>query len=77
MLIYELTSLNLLAVNDAFLEHYGYSKKEAVMLHLTDIYPESEKIDIAVLSRRISGLAYAGEWHHMKKDGTMQKLLCQ
>ncbi len=71
MLIYELGSLNLLAVNDAFSEHYGYGKQEAAMLNLTDLYPESEKIAIADLSKKIIGLAYAGEWHHKKKDGTL------
>jgi PAS domain S-box-containing protein len=70
MLIYELARLNILAVNDAFIAHYGYSKDEASALHLTDLYPESEKKAIADLSRTLHGHAYAGEWHHRKKDGT-------
>ncbi|MDP3149930.1 MAG: PAS domain S-box protein [Ignavibacteria bacterium] len=70
MLIYELGSLNLLAVNDAFISHYGYSQSEALSLKLTDLYPETEKSPIAKLSGELHGHAYVGEWHHLKKDGT-------
>jgi len=74
MLIYELDSLNMLAVNDAFVAHYGYSKVEILSFHLTDMYPESEKKAIADLSKKMQGLAYAGEWHHLKKDGTQMTI---
>jgi PAS domain S-box-containing protein len=70
MLIYELGSLSMLAVNDAFTSHYGYSKAEALALHLTDLYPALEKKAIADLSKTLQGHAYAGKWHHLKKDGT-------
>jgi PAS domain S-box-containing protein len=71
MLMYESGSLIILAVNDAFTAHYGYSKAEALALHLTDLYPESEKKAIADLTTTLRGQAYAGEWHHLKKDGTV------
>jgi PAS domain S-box-containing protein len=71
MLIYELGSLNILAVNDAFAAHYGYNKTEALVLHLPDLYPESEKGPIANLSKKLQGQVYVGEWHHLKKDGTI------
>ncbi len=70
MLIYELENLNLLVINDAFAAHYGYSKTEALALRLPDLYPESEKVPIVSLSKRLQGQAYVGEWHHLKKDGT-------
>ena len=70
MLIYELSSLRMLAVNDAFTIHYGYSKQEALELHLTDIYIENEKKAIAELTSKLHGHEYVGEWHHLKKDGT-------
>ncbi|MBN1398435.1 MAG: PAS domain S-box protein, partial [Bacteroidetes bacterium] len=70
MLIYKLGTLNILAVNDAFAAHYGYSKEEASALFLTDLYPESEKKAIAELTTKIYGQAYVGKWHHLKKDGT-------
>jgi PAS domain S-box-containing protein len=70
MLIYELGTLKMLAVNDAFVAHYGYSRKEALALQLTDLYPESERGPIADLSLKLHGHANAGEWHHLKKDGS-------
>jgi PAS domain S-box-containing protein len=70
MLIYELGSLAILAVNDAFLDHYGYSRDEILKMQLTDLYPENEKESIANLTTKLTGLAYVGEWHHIKKDGT-------
>lgn len=71
MLIYERSTFKMLAVNDAFLNHYGYEKDEALILHLPDLYPEEEKKPIADLVSKMSGHTYAGEWHHLKKDGTL------
>jgi len=69
MLVYEKGSLRLLAVNEAFSRHYGYSREESLALRLTDLYPEQERQPIAQLAASLSGLAYVGEWHHLKKDG--------
>jgi PAS domain S-box-containing protein len=70
MLVYELGSLRLLAVNEAFMRHYGYSHDEALALKLTDLYPDEEKLSIVDLVPSLAGLAYVGEWHHLKKDGS-------
>jgi len=70
LLVYDRSTLHLLAVNEAFLQHYGYSRGEALQLRLTDLYPESEKQAIIDLATKLSGLAYVGEWHHLKKDGS-------
>ncbi len=74
MLIYERDTLQLLAVNTAFLDHYGYSREEAEALRLIDLYPEQERVPITELAARLTGLAFAGEWHHLKKDGTMMTI---
>ncbi len=71
MLIYELGSLKMLKVNVAFINHYGYTQEDVEAMILTDLFPENEKDAIIDLSHKISGYAYAGEWHHIKKDGTM------
>ncbi len=70
MLVYELNSLNMLAVNDAFINHYGYNKDEILSMQLTDLYPENEKKAIVDLTKKLIGLSYSGEWHQLKKDGT-------
>jgi len=71
MLIYELDSLKMLAVNEAFTNHYGYSVGEALTMRLPDLYPENEKKAISDVILNLTGHAYAGEWHHIKKDGTL------
>ncbi|RJP69046.1 MAG: PAS domain S-box protein [Ignavibacteriales bacterium] len=71
MLIYELGSLNLKAVNDSFVDHYGYDKSEITQMCLPDLYPEPEKKPIAELTTKIIGRTYTGEWHHIKKDRTI------
>jgi len=70
MLIYEKKTLRMLAVNDAFVQSYGYSLAEALGLHLPDLYPAEERAGIAELAGRLHGHVYAGEWHHVKRDGT-------
>ncbi len=70
MLIYELDGLSILAVNDAFVAHYGYSNEEALTMLLTDLYPKHEREKISDFTKTLKGHAYAGEWHHLKKDGT-------
>jgi PAS domain S-box-containing protein len=69
MLIYEHGTLQILAVNEAFLQHYGYSCGEALAMRLTDLYPEEEKAKITALITRLHGHANVGEWHHRKRDG--------
>lgn len=71
MLVYERGSLRMLAVNDAFTGHYGYSRSEALALRLTDLYAEAERQPIVDLAAQLTGLAYVGEWHHLKKDGSL------
>lgn len=69
MLVYELDSLQLLAVNDAFVYHYSYTEEEAMTLHLPDLYPDDEKQAIIELAGQLRGMEYVGEWHHIKNDG--------
>jgi len=71
MIIYRRGTLQMLAVNEAFLKHYGYTSSEALALRLPDIYPDEEKEPIARLAERLKGHAYVGEWHHLKKDGSL------
>lgn len=71
MFIYQRRSLEMLAVNDAFVTHYGYSREEALTLLLTDLYPEEERAPISKLAASLEGHAYVGEWHHRKADGSI------
>ena len=70
MLVYERGSMHMLAVNEAFVRHYGYSHQEISAMRLTDLYPEEEKQPITDVAALLHGLAYVGEWHHLKKNGS-------
>jgi PAS domain S-box-containing protein len=69
MLVYARDGLRVLAINEAFSDHYGYSRDEALALELTDLYPQHEKQAVTELAASLSGLAFVGEWHHLKRDG--------
>ncbi|MDD4031696.1 MAG: ATP-binding protein, partial [Bacteroidales bacterium] len=71
LMIYELGSLQVLAVNEALIRHYGYSQQEILSMRLPDIFPVKEQGPVSDLTRRLIGLSYSGEWHHIKKDGTI------
>jgi len=70
MLVYEKGSLLLLAVNEAFTDHYGYNKDDVRALRLTDLYPVEERPRVVELATKVTGLVYVGEWHHLRKDGS-------
>jgi PAS domain S-box-containing protein len=71
MWVYEVASMAFLAVNDAAVNHYGYSRQEFLRMTLKDIRPPG---DIPTLVASVSGdrgtFANVGVWRHLKKDGT-------
>lgn len=71
LLIYDIQTFRFLAVNEAFLRQYGFSMGEVLEMQLPDLYPEDEKAAIVSVAKGLHGHAYAGEWHHIKKDGTV------
>ncbi len=72
MWVYDLTTLRFLAVNDAAIRHYGYSRAEFLDMTIRDIRPPE---DVALLENYLNvengELDHAGEWRHRKKDGTI------
>ena len=72
MWVYDLTTLRFLAVNDAAVRHYGYSRAEFLEMSIKDIRPPE---DIRLLENYLASdsdeVADAGEWRHRKKDGTI------
>ena len=71
MWVYDLATLRFLAVNDAAVRHYGYSRAEFLDMTIKDIRPPEEVQSLVDhLASRGSGPDYAGEWQHRKKDGT-------
>ena len=72
MMILDTETLEFLAVNDAAVDHYGYSREEFLALSALDIRP-SEETEAAAkrIHERKPGLDRVGVWKHRKKDGTV------
>jgi PAS domain S-box-containing protein len=72
MWVYDLLTLRFLAVNEAAIRHYGYSRNEFLEMTIKDIRPPE---DVQLLTSYIEAgnpeLDHAGEWRHRKKDGTV------
>ncbi|MGH8059261.1 MAG: ATP-binding protein, partial [Candidatus Entotheonellia bacterium] len=71
--VYDIDTLAFLAVNDAAVHHYGYTRDEFLGMTLKDIRPPE---DIAALLENISqtsAMPYdpPDTWRHRKKDGTI------
>ena len=72
MYICDVETLEFLEVNEAMVKHYGYTRDEFLKMSIKDIRPPE---DIPALIADVQGNAQpqnvAGEWRHLKKDGTL------
>ncbi len=72
MWVYDVKSLYFLAVNDAAVAHYGYTRNEFLRMTVKDIRPPE---DVPALLNEIAGLESSTEtigiWRHLKRDGTV------
>ncbi len=72
MWIYDLETLKFLAVNDAALLKYGYSKEEFGEMTLPDIRPaEDAELLLKNISIESDSYQWSEGWRHIKKDGTI------
>ena len=72
MWVYDLETLRFLVVNDAAVDHYGYSKDEFLNMTIKDIRPEE---DLSALLNNLAQknlvIQQSTGWRHIKKDGTL------
>jgi len=70
--IYDIETLSFLEVNEAAIEHYGYSKEEFLSMTLKNIRP-AEDVSALLEDVRLNTNSYnnAGEWRHLKKNGEL------
>jgi len=72
MWVYDVQSLAFLAVNQAAIEHYGYSREEFLRMTGGDIRPaEDLPALLESVSKAPKGIEKAGRWRHRKKDGSL------
>ena len=72
MWVYDLETLEFIAVNHAAVNHYGYTRDEFLNMTVADIRPLQE---VPRLLENISqvdvGIDFASVWQHQKKNGTI------
>ena len=72
MWLYDVETLQFLAVNDAAVERYGYSRSEFLGMTIKDIRPaEDVSRLVSYVAEAPTTLFNAGGWRHRKKDGTI------
>lgn len=74
MFVFDIEKLRFLEVNQAAVEHYGYTREEFLEMTIKDIRSDE---DIPKMLRKLSTLdehsINVGIWDHLKKDGTIIK----
>jgi two-component system cell cycle sensor histidine kinase/response regulator CckA len=71
MWVYDVDTLAFLAVNDAAIRHYGYSRDELAKMTLADIRPPE---DVEALREDVEHrpeIDLGKTWRHQKKDGSL------
>ncbi len=69
MWVFDFESLAFLAVNDAAVEHYGYSREQFLAMTIRDIRPGDELPQLE--SALKNGAAAEQIWRHLKRDGSV------
>jgi len=70
MFVYALDDLRFIAVNDAAVKHYGYSREQVLDLNLLDIHHPDESFEISELGGELSEDHVGRTWKHCKADGS-------
>jgi two-component system cell cycle sensor histidine kinase/response regulator CckA len=70
--LFDLETRQFLAVNEAAVRSYGYSREEFLGMRLDDIRPRAEGSElVASADATPLGTTHQGSWKHVKKDGTL------
>jgi PAS domain S-box-containing protein len=71
--VFDLETLKFLAVNDAAVSVYGYSRDEFLAMTIADIRPPEDvpTLRAMVAHTAATGSPGGGAWRHRKKDGTV------
>lgn len=72
MWVFDRESLRFLAVNDAAVRHYGYSREEFLKLSVLDLRPDEDIPRFSeVVNEESHGRKDPGVWRHVLKDGSL------
>ncbi len=75
MWVYDLDTLAFLAVNDAAVAHYGYSRDEFLAMTIAEIRPAADApqllTNVALAAQSHEEYTRSSFWRHLKKDGSL------
>jgi len=72
MWVYEPESLRFLAVNEAAIATYGYTREEFLSMTIEQIRPAEDSVALrTMISDPSRGRVEAGVWRHVRKDGSI------
>ncbi len=72
MFVYDVQTLRFLAVNEATLRRYGYTREEMLKMTLADIRPPEDVPAMEEMTREVrekQSVTIPGVWRHRSKDG--------
>ncbi|MEW6209759.1 MAG: response regulator [Acidobacteriota bacterium] len=70
--IFDLETLRFLAINEAAVRHYGFSREEFLSMTISDIRPSQDTPAMEdFVSSGLNTIPNAAQWKHLKKDGTI------
>jgi PAS domain S-box-containing protein len=70
MWVHDPETLRILEVNDAAVEHYGYSREEFIRMTLADLRPTEDVGAILKENSATNSTKLTGPWRHRRKDGS-------
>jgi diguanylate cyclase (GGDEF)-like protein/PAS domain S-box-containing protein len=71
MWMYDRDTLAFLRVNDAAVQHYGYSREELLQMTVLDIRPGDDYQQLVSELRDARSTQLSGPWPHRRKDGQL------
>jgi len=76
MWVFDVETKRFLSVNDAAIQHYGFSRGKFLGMKLQDIWPRDEWSTHNEALQQIDGSHYSGRnWRHLKADGSEIQVL--
>ncbi len=76
MWVFDAETTGFLSVNDAAVQHYGYSRATFLGMKLREIWPEDEWVSHSEALQRAGETYHSGRnWGHLKADGTEIQVL--
>jgi diguanylate cyclase (GGDEF)-like protein/PAS domain S-box-containing protein len=71
MWVWDRETMLFLEVNDAAIEHYGFTREEFLAKRVTDIRPSEDMDAFLNTVSNLNSFSKAGVWRHQRKDGSI------